>query len=171
MSASYSEDALLSGSWSAGDVHLDGAPPKSNVNTAKLRVGLDFFRTMGIPVLAGRAFTPAYVASEEATYAATITAAEAAASGGPAKAAQPRLESQPAPKPVLINKGGSPGQYFPNQNPVGLHIGNRQGDEPATGPQPGYLIVGIAGDTKYSRLRRVYHAHHVSTLGGQQRSL
>jgi ABC-type antimicrobial peptide transport system permease subunit len=33
-------------------------------------------------------------------------------------------------------------------------LGNAQRDEPATGPQPGYLIVGIAGDTKYSRLRR-----------------
>ena len=153
VSASYSEDALLSGSWSAGDVHLDGAPPKSNVNTAKLRVGLDFFRTMGIPLLAGRTFTSADVASEEATYAATIAAAEAAASGGPAKAAQPKLESQPAPEPVLINKAFAR-EYFPNQNPVGLHIGNRQGDEPATGPQPGYLIVGVAGDTKYSRLRR-----------------
>ena len=59
VSASYSEDALLSGNWSAGDVHLDGAPPKSNANTATLRVGLDFFRTMHIPVLAGRVFTPA----------------------------------------------------------------------------------------------------------------
>jgi ABC-type antimicrobial peptide transport system permease subunit len=33
-------------------------------------------------------------------------------------------------------------------------MGNVQGDEPVTGPQPGYLIVGIAGDTKYARLRR-----------------
>jgi ABC-type antimicrobial peptide transport system permease subunit len=33
-------------------------------------------------------------------------------------------------------------------------MGDAQGDEPATGPQPGYLIVGIAADTKYSRLRR-----------------
>jgi ABC-type antimicrobial peptide transport system permease subunit len=33
-------------------------------------------------------------------------------------------------------------------------MGNAQGDEPATGPQPGYLIVGVAADTKYARLRR-----------------
>ena len=33
-------------------------------------------------------------------------------------------------------------------------MGNAQEDEPATGPQPGYLIVGIVADTKYSRLRR-----------------
>jgi ABC-type antimicrobial peptide transport system permease subunit len=33
-------------------------------------------------------------------------------------------------------------------------MGNMQRDDPPTGPQPGYLIVGVAGDTKYSRLRR-----------------
>jgi predicted permease len=153
VSASYSEDALLSGSWSASDVHLDGAPPKSNANTATLRVGLDFFRTMHIPVLAGRIFTPADFARAEATNAVVKAAEQAAASDSPVKAAKPTDESQPAPEPVLINRAFAR-KYFPNQNPVGLHIGNRQGDEPATGPQPGYLIVGIAGDTKYSRLRR-----------------
>ena len=153
MSASYSEDALLSGSWSAGDVHLDGAPPKLNANTATLRVGLDFFQTMHIPMLAGRVFTPADFASAEATNAVVKAAEQAAASDSPAKAANPTDESQPAPEPVLINQAFAR-KYFPNQNPVGLHIGNTQGDEPSTGPQPGYLIVGIAGDTKYSRLRR-----------------
>ncbi|MGA7314901.1 MAG: ABC transporter permease [Silvibacterium sp.] len=153
VSASYSEDALLSGYWSASDVHLDGGPPKSNANTATLRVGLDFFRTMHIPVLAGRVFTPADFAWAEATNAVVKAAEQAAAPDSPAKAAKPTDESQPAPEPVLINKAFAR-KYFPNQNPVGLHMGNRQGDEPATGPQPGYLIVGIAGDTKYSRLRR-----------------
>ena len=80
-------------------------------------------------------------------------AEQAAASGSPAKAAKPANESQPAPEPVLVNQAFAR-KYFPNQNPVGLHMGNAQRDEPATGPQPGYLIVGIAGDTKYSRLRR-----------------
>ena len=143
----------MSGSWSASDVHLDGAPPKSNANTATLRVGLDFFRTMHIPVLAGRVFTPADFRSAEATNAVVKAAEQAAASDSPAKAAKPTDESQPAPEPVLINQAFAR-KYFPNQNPVGLHIGNAQGDEPATGPQPGYRIVGIAADTKYSRLRR-----------------
>jgi macrolide transport system ATP-binding/permease protein len=153
MSASYSEDALLSGSWSASDVHLDGAPPKSNANTATLRVGLDFFRTMHIPVLAGRVFTPADFRSAEATNAMMKAAEQTAASDSPAKAVKPTDESQPAPEPVLINKTFAR-EYFPHQNPVGLHMGNWQRDELATGPRPGYLIVGIAGDTKYSRLRR-----------------
>ena len=150
LSASYSENALLSGLWSANSVHLAGAPPKSNANAATLRVGLDFFPTMRISVLAGRAFTPADFASADATNA--VVTAAAAASDSPPVAAKPQTEPQPAPMPVLVNQAFVR-KYFPNQNPVGLHMGNAQGDEPATGPQPGYLIVGIAGDTKYSRLR------------------
>jgi predicted permease len=153
VSASYSEDALLSGGWSANSVHLDGAPPKSNANAATLRVGLDFFPTMRIPVLNGRAFTPADFRSAETTNAVVKAAEQAAASDSPAKATQPKKEAQPAPEPVLVNQAFAK-KYFPNQNPVGLHMGNEQRDEPATGPQPGYLIVGIAGDTKYSQLRR-----------------
>ena len=153
VSASYSENALLSGLWSANSMHIDGAPPKSSANAATLWVGLDFFRTMRIPALAGRVFTPADFASAEATNAAVTAAAEAAASGNPARAAPPKYEPQPASVPVLVNQAFAR-MYFPNQNPVGLHMGKAQGDEPATGPQPGYLIIGIVGDTKYSRLRR-----------------
>ena len=108
---------------------------------------------MHIPVLAGRVFTPADFARAEATHAAVKAAEQAAASDSPAKAAKPTDESKPAPEPVLINEAFAR-KYFPNQNPVGLHMGNGESDEPETGPQPGYLIVGIAGDTKYSRLRR-----------------
>jgi predicted permease len=153
VSASYSEDALLSGNWSANSVHLEGAPPKSNVNADTLRVGLDFFRTMRIPVLAGRVFTPADFASAEATNSVATAAKQAAASSSPATAAKPQTELQSAPEAVLVNQAFAR-KFFPNQNPVGLHMGNMQRDDPATGPQPGYLIVGIAGDTKYSRLRR-----------------
>jgi predicted permease len=153
VSASYSENALLSGRWSANSVHIDGASPKSNANAATLRVGLDFFQTMRIPVLAGRVFTLADFASAEATNTVVTAAKEAAASDSPATAAKPQTGPQTAPVPVLVNQSFAT-KYFPNQNPVGLHMGNVQRDDPATGPQPGYLIVGIAGDTKYSRLRR-----------------
>jgi macrolide transport system ATP-binding/permease protein len=153
VSASYSENALLSGMWSANSVHLDGTPPKSNANTATFWVGLNFFPTMRIPVLAGRAFTPADFASAEATNAVVTAAGEAAASSDGVKSAQRGTGPQPASVPVLVNQAFA-AKYFPNQNPVGRHMGNAQGDEPATGPQPGYLIVGIVGDTKYARLRR-----------------
>ncbi len=153
VSTSYSENALLSGMWSAKSVHLDGAARKSDANTATLWVGLNFFPTMRIPVLAGRAFTPADFASAEATNAVVTAAEEAAASGDGVKSAQTGTGLQPASVPVLVNQAFVR-KYFPNQNPVGSHMGDAQGDEPATGPQPGYLIVGIAADTKYSRLRR-----------------
>jgi predicted permease len=116
-------------------------------------VGLDFFPTMRIPVLAGRVFTPADFASAEATNALVKAAEQAAAPDSPAKATQPKNEPQAAPVPVLVNQSFAR-SYFPNQDPVGRHMGNAQGDEPAMSPQPGYVIVGIVGDTKYSRLRR-----------------
>jgi hypothetical protein len=59
VSASYSEETLVSGGWSGFDVHLDRAPRNTNVNIAVMPVGLKFFPTMGIPLLAGRTFTPA----------------------------------------------------------------------------------------------------------------
>ena len=154
ISASYSADALLSGNHSSDDVHLDGAPPKSNVSVEWLAVGLDFFSTMRIPMLAGRTFTPADFASAAATNAAVTAAADA-----PANATRPsgplsvnQSEAQAAPVPVIINESFAR-EFFPNQDPVGKHVGNAQEDEPPTGPQPGYLIVGIAGNTKYNNLR------------------
>ena len=162
LSVSYSESPLLSENWSGNDVHLDGAPPKSNVNTATLAVGPDFFSAMRIPILAGHAFTPSDFDSAEATHA-VITAATEAASKKPGDAGSsptsstnktPEIQStqQPAAVPVLINQAFAR-KFFPNQNPIGRHMGNSQEDEPATGPQPGYLILGIAADTKYDQLR------------------
>ena len=75
VSVSYSEAALLSQSTSGFDVHLENAPPKSNVLTDVLPVGPGFFSTMHIPLLAGRAFTAADFASAVDTNAA-VTAAE-----------------------------------------------------------------------------------------------
>jgi predicted permease len=154
ISASYSADALLSGNHSSENVHLDGAPPKSNVSVEWLAVGLDFFSTMRIPMLAGRTFTPADFASAAATNAAVTAAADA-----PAKVMRSYgttsvnpSEAPAAPLPVIINEAFAR-EFFPNQDPVGKHVGNFQEDEPATGPQPGYLIIGIAGNTKYNNLR------------------
>ena len=159
ISASYSEDALLDGGWSAGDVHIDGAPPKQYANTGKLAVGLNFFSTMRIPMLAGRNFTPADFAAAAATNAAAKARDAAAAKTPPASsspsAAPTDLDEayyHSAPIPVLVNESFAR-KFLANQNPVGLHMGNApRGDIP--NPGPGYTIIGVGGDTKYSQLRR-----------------
>ncbi|HEV2420739.1 MAG TPA: ABC transporter permease [Candidatus Acidoferrales bacterium] len=160
ISASYSEDALLSGNWSSDDVHLDGAPPKQNVDAAMLDVGVNFFSTMRIPLLAGRNFNSADFAAASAIDTARTSAEEAEskaqASGTPHPAAASSGASSKtnlAPLPVIINETFAR-QCFPNQNPLGKHFSDPQEDnEPPIGRQPGYLIVGIVGDAKYNSLR------------------
>jgi predicted permease len=161
ISASYSEEALLSGGWSAGDVHVDGAPPKQNANTGKLPVGLNFFSTMRIPMLAGRNFTSADFAAAAATNAAEKARNAAAAKANPAS---PSASGAPtaldeayyhsAPVPLIINEAFAR-KYLANQNPIGLHIGDAwHDDSQVQNPGPGYTIIGVVGDTKYPYLRR-----------------
>jgi len=144
VSASYSESALLSRSWSSTDIHLDGAPPKSNVETQELSVGADFFRMMRIPMRAGRSFTVQDFADAQKAREARAAAKEnrvASASAAPAA-------TQGVPVPVVVNHAFA-AKFFPNQDPLGRHIGNSQEDEPAKTPQPGYRIIGVVGDTHY----------------------
>jgi predicted permease len=153
LSVSYSEDALLDGGWSAGDVHVDGAPPKQNANTGELPVGLNFFSTMRIPVLAGRSFTSADFAAAAATSAAE-KARDAAAEKSNPTSPTPLDEaySHSAPVPLIINQSFAR-KYLANKNPIGLHMGHADRDDiPNLGP--GYTIVGVVGDTKYAQLRR-----------------
>ncbi len=144
VSASYSESALLSRSWSSTDIHLDGAPPKSNVEAQVLSVGADFFRMMRIPMLAGRSFTAQDFADAE-----KVREARAAAKANAAAAASSALPAtQGVAVPVVVNHAFV-AKFFPNQDPMGRHFGNSQGDEPAKTPQPGYRIIGVVGDTRY----------------------
>ena len=53
---------------------------------------------------------------------------------------------------MLINRAFAQ-KYFPNQNPIGRHIGPSDHHPDPGGLQPGYLIVGVVGDTKYERMR------------------
>jgi len=161
ISVSYSEEALLSGRWSAGDVHVDSAPPKQNANTGELPVGLDFFATMHIPILAGRSFTSADFAIAAATNAAEKARDAAAAKTNPGSPSTPASASptaldeayyHSAPVPLIINESFAR-KYLANKNPIGLHMGDVERDE-VRSPGPGYTIVGVVGDTKYAQLRR-----------------
>ena len=125
ISVSYSEDALLSGNWSGDDVHLDGAPPKQNVEAARLAVGLNFFSTMRIPLFAGRTFNSADFAVGSAINAARTAAEEAASKAKASNSANPaaaatRAVSKPnlAPVPVIINETFAR-QYFRESESAG----------------------------------------------------
>src|SRR2546430_1225938 len=161
ISVSYSEEALLSGGWSAGDVHVDSAPPKQNANTGELPVGLDFFATMHIPILAGRSFTSADFAIAAATNAAKKARDAAAAKTNTGSASRPTSASptaldeayyHSAPVPLILHESFAR-KYLANKNPIGLHMGDVERDE-VRSPGPGYTIVGVVGDTKYAQLRR-----------------
>jgi predicted permease len=161
LSVSYSEEALLSQSQSGTDIHLDGAPPKSDLAADLLPVGADFFSTMRIRFLAGRAFTSTDFAHADATHAAVAEAEKAAkaqasagkaSQGSAADALQP-LQPQLAPVPVIINRTFAR-KYLAGKDPLGLHMGDPQGDKPSSHPEPGYVIVGVVEDTKYASLRR-----------------
>src|SRR5438874_375326 len=159
ISVSYSEDALLAGGWAAGSVHVDGAPPKQYANAGELPVGLNFFSTLAIPLLAGRSFTSADFASAAATNAAqkardadAENANPASSPASPSPTALDEAYYHSAPVPIVVNESFAR-EYLENKSPVGLHMGNAdRGDIP--NPGPGYTIVGVVGDTKYAQLRR-----------------
>jgi predicted permease len=162
ISVSYSEDALLSGGWSAGSVHIDSAPGKEYANTGKLAVGLNFFSTMRIPMLAGRNFTSADFASAAATNAAEkardAAAEKAKASPSASTPASPTVLDEAyyhsAPVPLIVNEAFAR-KYLGKQNPIGLHMSAApRGDAEVPNPGPGYTIIGVFGDTKFAQLRR-----------------
>ena len=59
ISVSYSSDSLLSGSLWTSDLHVEGQAEKTTQEVDMLAVGPDFYKTLRIPLLEGRAFTSA----------------------------------------------------------------------------------------------------------------
>jgi predicted permease len=166
ISASYASQALLSGSLSTTGLHLPGQPEKSNIDVDVLAVGPDFFSTLRIPLQDGRVFTAADFASAAATAAAEKAAREAA-SRAPAPHTSPQAPPKAAPAPVIVNDAFVK-QYFPKQNPIGLHLDDALPEEPDAAPRsPGHQIVGVVKSTKYSGLHRdIKPAVYVPLTGG-----
>jgi predicted permease len=99
---------------------------------------------MRIPMLTGRSFT-----AQDFTDAEKVREARAAAKANAAAPASSAVAAtQGVPVPVVVNHAFV-AKFFPNQNPLGRHVGNSQRDEPAKTPQPGYRIIGVVGDTRY----------------------
>jgi predicted permease len=128
-SASYSMVPLLSGALMITSFHWPGTPRDRESESDMLAVGPDFFSTMQIPFLAGRGFDASdykLVASKSAS--ATV------------------------PKPVIVDQTFV-SKYLGKENPLGKRFGESTENENAPA-SPGYEIIGVVRDTKYSDLRR-----------------
>jgi predicted permease len=134
-SASYSMGPLLSGGLMITGFHWPGTPQDQESQADALGVGPNFFETMRIPFLIGRGFT---------------------ASDFKLSAANDGLSPTSTPTPVIVNQAFVE-KYLGKENPLGKQFGQAEAsaDEPAN---PGFEIVGVVRDAKYSNLRREIHA-------------
>jgi predicted permease len=134
-SASYSAMPLLSGGLMITAFHWPGTPQDQNSEADVLDIGPNFFETLHIPFLIGRAFTTSDF---------KVSVSNVGAS--------PTL----APTPVIVNQAFVE-KYLGKENPLGKQFG--QAEASADGPtNPGYEIVGVVRDTKYNSLRREIRA-------------
>jgi predicted permease len=157
-SVSYSSDTLLSGSVSSTGFHLQGTPKDQSAASDVLQVGADFFSMMRMRLLDGRNFTSAdfsgaEIAQENETARQAQDPKEAGAR--PASSTMPPATNaaNEAPIPVIVNRTFVQ-KYFSKVNPLGQLFGEREAD-PETGnsASPGWVIVGVVSDAKYSNLR------------------
>jgi predicted permease len=171
ISASYSSDSLLSGSLWTSDVHVEGQAEKSTQEVDMLAVGPDFYKTLRIPVLGGRAFTSADFEQAAQAAAAGESPQQTASPSGVLSAVKSSAPAGP-PIPVLVN-ADFVRNYFENQNPLGKRL--TQGDSSGTSGDATekpkitkvWEIIGVAGDTKYDSLRReVQPTVYVPVTGG-----
>ena len=146
ISVSYSSNGLLTGDLSSSSVHIEGQPPNAKVEVDMLDIGPDFFKTMRIPLLAGRQFS-----AEDFQMATDATAAERRAREST------NLETPPpGPRiPVLVNRIFAR-KFFAGQNPLGKYLDEGDSGEGSVAEiarSRGWEIIGVVGDTKYDTLR------------------
>ncbi|HEV2306117.1 MAG TPA: ABC transporter permease [Candidatus Acidoferrales bacterium] len=146
-SVSYASNALLSGSLSGTSVHLHGTPKEWRFPTDDLRIGPNYFSTMHMRLLAGRSFTSAdFARREAAAESAAVQARQAGGASQPGSAGKRAVKSEPLVQeelvPAIVNKAFV-SKYLAHKNPLGQRL-----DE-----GPGYVIVGVISDAKYSNLR------------------
>jgi len=148
IAVSYSQAALLSGTWLRTSVKYmpPGGSERVEIGADMMPVGVDFIRTMKIPLLAGRTLNQADIEQ-----AAGNEAAEA-----PPHAAKPYVPQPPvptAPVPVVVNHSFAR-KYYPGVNVLGQLFGQEDRSDPDRPKDPGFAIVGVVQDAKYNDLRR-----------------
>jgi predicted permease len=161
ISVSYSSIALLNrGLWTSS-LHVEGQPEKSTQEMDMLAVGPDFFKTLRVPMLEGRAFTSADFEQAAQAAAAGESAQQTVTPFG-VSAANPSATAGP-PIPVLVN-ASFVRNYLENQNPLGKRLTEgdsleTSGEGTAEKPKISKVweIIGVAGDAKYNSLRREVH--------------
>jgi predicted permease len=160
-SVSYSFPALLSGSLWSSDLHLEGQAEKSRENVDMISAGPDFLKTLNIPLMGGRFFTPADYEQASKARAAQIADEQSEASTA-SKLAVKSTPSEGPPIPVLVN-ASFVRRYLANQNPLGKRL-TQGGSEGTSGESSvakpkskHWEIIGVVGDTKYNSLRREIH--------------
>ena len=130
-SVSYSSMPLLSGGLMMTSFHWPGDPEDRDSNANILPVGREFFATMQIPFLQGRDFNSSdYVL--------------ATANNG--------LHPTAAPTPVIVNQAFV-AKYLGKEPALGKQFGQSAAGPDGSG-SPGYEIIGVVGDAKYSNLRQ-----------------
>ena len=158
---SYSQAALLAGSWSRTGFRYvpPGTSKRVAVEADVMPVSPEFFSTLRIPMFSGRNFSP-----QDYQVAADVNAFEIAEhearNGGP----QPQMPA--APVPALINSQFGK-KYFPGMNPIGQRFGSEDGSDPERPKNPGYEVIGIVGNAKYNSLRRDIDPTMYVPLSGQ----
>jgi predicted permease len=161
MAVSYSESALIGRSWSRTSTKYmppDGSK-RVTLDADFMPVGVDFFSTVKIPLLTGRALNQTDIERAAANEAAQTPPdpaqpSAAAKSSVPAKANTTPPPAPTVPVPVVVNQIFAR-KYYPQVNVLGRQFGEEDGSDPDI-PQkdPGFLIVGVVQDAKYNDLRR-----------------
>jgi predicted permease len=172
ISASYSSDALLSGSLWTEDLHVEGQPKGMETEVDMLAAGPDFFKTMRIPFLEGQMFVPEDFSPAEQAPQPSESSQQAAPVPGPSALAKTSATLGP-PIHVLVN-ARFVHQFFPKMNPLGQLLteggsSGASGEGVAVGKPKSkrWQIVGVVGDTKYNSLRREIHPTvYVPLTGG-----
>jgi predicted permease len=156
-SVSYSWRPLLGGGLWTTDFHLEGTPKDEKSTADELPIGPGFFRTMRIPLLAGREFNSGdFAIARRLELAKEKRDAEAAAKLKSETGATPvrSADEDALPEPAIVNQA-LVRKYLPHRNPVG-HIFGTQDADPSKEIEKsvGWEIVGVVSDAKYNSLRR-----------------
>jgi predicted permease len=140
-SVSYSSFPMLDGWSSNASVYIEGRSRKATT-VDFVSPGPDFFHTLRLPLLEGRAFT-----AEDFQQALGANEAESKNLAGPST-------------PVLVNRLFAR-EFFANQNPVGKRMWEEESKKHA------WEIVGVVGDAKITDLRQAIDPTvYVPNIGG-----